>query len=241
MPFTATKIVLFFEDQAYIALTCRTATAVAAEGIAIPNNLSKFDKKGIDSIYCNQCKPTKVLCAGAAGVHGELQHIQAYKLLAKSYFLLTIGATASKFYNNIGHALDPDNMMWMVIKRFNEQHMALMARKAADSTYVPPKLTKNFSTYKWLELFVLCLCQKVGVCNCPLEYIVCDNAVVTAICPPLQPFEPHLAEHSGSIKGDMIAHVSHAHPLFKVDNGAVFELIKNAVCGTAIAASIAHL
>jgi hypothetical protein len=36
----------------------------------------------------------------------------------------------------------------------------------------------------------------------------------------------------------MIAHMSHAHPLFKVDNGAVFELIKNAVRGTAIAALI---
>jgi hypothetical protein len=33
--------------------------------------------------------------------------------------------------------------------------------------------------------------------------------------------------------------MSHAHPLFKVDNGTVFELIENAVCGTAIAASIA--
>jgi hypothetical protein len=37
----------------------------------------------------------------------------------------------------------------------------------------------------------------------------------------------------------MIAHMSHAHPLFKVDNGAVFELIETAVGGTAVAASIA--
>ncbi len=31
MPFTAAKIVLFFEDQGYMAITCRTATALAAE------------------------------------------------------------------------------------------------------------------------------------------------------------------------------------------------------------------
>ncbi len=137
---------------------------------------------------------------------------------------MTIGAAASKFYNNISRALDPDDMLWAVITCFDKQHKALMARKVGDSTYVPPKLTKNFSTYKWLESFVLYLCQKVGVRDFPLEYVVRDVAVVAVICPPLEPFEPRSAEHGGSIKGDMIACMSHAHPLFKVNNGAVFEL-----------------
>jgi hypothetical protein len=194
----------------------------------------------MNSIYCNLHKPAKVLCEGTAGICGESREIQAYKLLVKSQICLTIGAAASKFYDNIGRALDPDYMMWAVIKHFDEQHKALMARKVGNSTYVPPKLTNSFSTYKWLELFVLCLCQKVGVCNCPFGYVVCDDAVVAAICPPLEPFEPYLAEHGGSIEGDMIVCISHAHPFFKVDNGAVFELIKNAICGTAIAAFIMH-
>ncbi len=68
MPFTATKTVLFFKDQAYMALMRRTATALAAEGIAIPNNLSEFDKVGMDSIYCNLRKPAKVLRVGGAHV-----------------------------------------------------------------------------------------------------------------------------------------------------------------------------
>jgi hypothetical protein len=68
MPFTAAKIALFFKDQVYMALTHRTATTLATEGIAIPDNLPDFDKEGMDSIYCNLRKPTKVLCAGAAGV-----------------------------------------------------------------------------------------------------------------------------------------------------------------------------
>jgi hypothetical protein len=103
----------------------------------------------MNSIYYNLHKPAKVLCAGAAGVHGELQEIQAYKLLAISQICSMIKATASKFYDNISCALDPDNMMWMLFKHFDAHHNALMARKAGDSTYVPPKLTKNFSTYKW--------------------------------------------------------------------------------------------
>jgi hypothetical protein len=84
MPFTAAKIVLFFENQAYIALMHRTATVLAAESITIPNNLYQLDMEGMNSIYCNLRKPAKVLCAGTAGVCGELQEIQAHKLLAKS-------------------------------------------------------------------------------------------------------------------------------------------------------------
>jgi hypothetical protein len=239
MPLTAAQVVLFFEDQAYMALTCHTATALAAEGITIPDNLSEYDKEEMNSIYWNLHKPAKVPWDGMAGARGELREIQAYKLSAKSQIHLTIGAIATKFYDNIGRALDPNNMLWMVLEHFDKQHKALMARKVGDSTYVPPKLTKNFSTYKWLELFILCLHQKVGVCNCPLEYVVCDVAVVAAICPPVKPNEPHSTEHGGSIEGDMMARMSQAHPLFKVDDGTVFELIKNAVRGTAVAASIA--
>jgi hypothetical protein len=100
-----------FEDQAYMALTCRTATALATEGIAIPDNVSKYDKKGMNPIYWNLRKPAKVPWDGAAGACGELCEIQAYKLSAKSQICLTIGAVASKFYNDIGRALDPNNML----------------------------------------------------------------------------------------------------------------------------------
>ncbi len=163
----------------------------------------------------------------------------AYQLLAKSQIRVTIRAAAAKFYIDTGHALDPDNMMWTMIQRFHEQHKALLARKVGDSTYVPPKLTNNFSTYKWLESFVLCLCQKIGVCCCPLEYVVRGISEVPVIAPPLEPLEPHSIKHGGSIEGNMIARMSHEHPIFKADNGAVFKLMENVVRGTIIMALIA--
>jgi hypothetical protein len=159
--------------------------------------------------------------------------------VAKSQIRLMIGAVIAKFYKDIGRPLDPNNMVWTVLKRFDKQHKALMARKVNDSTYIPPKLTKNFSAYKWLESFVLCLHQKVGGRNCPLEYVVHEISLVAVVCFPLEPNKPHSTEHVRSIKGDMIACMSHTHHLFKVDNGAVYELIKNAVHGTIITASIA--
>jgi hypothetical protein len=239
MPFTAAEIVTFFTDAANMGLTPRTATAFAAEGIATPADLAEFDKNGMESIFCNLRKPSKVLRAGAAGARGELQEVMAYELSAKLQIRLTIAAKAARFYEDTGRELDPDNMLWSVIKRFDEQFKALMARKVGDSTYIPPKLTKNFSTHKWLESFVLYLRQKVGVRECPLEYVVREVAAVVAVPPPLLAGEPHTEEHGGSIEGDMIARMSHAHTLFKADNGAVFELIETAVRGTAIAASIA--
>ncbi len=114
-----------------------------------------------------------------------------------------------------------------------------MARKKGDSSYVPPKLTKNFSMHKWLDSFVLCLCQKVGVRDCPLEYVVCELATVAVLAPPLKAGEPLSEEHGGSIEGNMIARMLHLHSLLKADNGAVFQLIETAVHGTPIAASIA--
>jgi hypothetical protein len=120
-------------------------------------------------------------------------------------------------------------MMWTVIQRFHKKHKALLARKGKDGNYIPPNLTKKISTYKWLVSFVLCLCQKIGVCHCLLEYVVRDVVAVTAIAPPLKLLKPHSIEHGGSIEGNMIARMSHTHPLFKVDNGAVFEFIENAV------------
>ena len=183
MPFTAAKIVTFFTDAANMGLTPRTATAFAAEGIATPADLAEFDKNGRESIFRNLRKPSKVLRAGAAGARGELQEVMAYELSAKSQIRLTIAAKAARFYEDTGRELDPDNMLWSVIKHFDEQFKALMARKVGDSTYIPPKLTKNFSTHKWLESFVLCLCQKVGVRECSLEYVVCEVAAVVAVPP----------------------------------------------------------
>ena len=61
MPFTPAEIVLFFEDQAYMALSNRTTTALAAEGIAVPDDLSEYDKEGMGNIYRNLRKPAKVL------------------------------------------------------------------------------------------------------------------------------------------------------------------------------------
>ncbi len=115
MPFTAAKIVTFFTDAANMGLTPCTAMAFAAEGTTTPADLAEFDKNGMESIFCNLCKPTKVLCAGAAAARGKLQEVMAYELSAKLQICLTIAAQAARFYEDTGCELNPENMLWSMI------------------------------------------------------------------------------------------------------------------------------
>jgi hypothetical protein len=96
----------------------------------------------------------------------------------------------AKFYDNVGHPLDPDNMVWPAIKWFLEQWKALMERKKANHGQ-PPKLTKNQAVHKWVDSFVLHLSQKVGVRNALLDYIVRDIAAIDPIPPFCQVGDPH--------------------------------------------------
>ena len=66
-----------------------------------------------------------------------------------------------------------------------------------------------------------------------------ETATVSPVPPPLQPDEP-FSEINGSVEGEMIARLSHTHPLFKSDNGQVFDVIEAALCGTSISPSIAQ-
>ena len=152
MPFTAAKNATFFTDAANMGLMLCTTVAFAAEGIANPADLAEFDKEGMELIFRNLRKPRKVLRASTAGGRGELQEAIAYKLLAKSQICLSIAAQAVRFNEDTGRESNPKNMLWSVIKRFDEQFKALMARKKGDYFYVPPKLMKNFSTHKWFGI-----------------------------------------------------------------------------------------
>jgi hypothetical protein len=112
-----------------------------------------------------------------------------------------------------------------------------MERKKADHGPLP-KLTKNQAVYKWVDLFILYLSQTVGVCNAPLDYIVRAIVAVDATPSACQLGNPHSME-TGSIDGDLTARMPHNHPLYKVDNRSVFDLIKSTVCGHDVAATIA--
>ena len=56
--------------------------------------------------------------------------------------------------------------------------------------------------------------------------------------PARQVGDPHSVE-TGSIEGDLTARMTHIHPLYKVDNGLVYDMIESSVRGHDVAATIA--
>ena len=220
-----------------MALSNHTHLQLAHEGITVPDNFIDFDAEGLEGIFLNLLKPSKVLAAGAATLAaGRLREIMAYEVLAKSKMRLKGAQKIAKFYENVGGNLDPQNMTWLVIKCFLEQWKALMERKKEDFG-LPPKLTKHYPVHKWLESILLYLGQKVGVRNAPLTLVVWAGAIVPAVPPPLQAGKPHSEQH-GSIEGDLIGRMTHNHALFKVDNGAVYDMIESSTRGSDVTSSI---
>jgi hypothetical protein len=229
---------VFFEDAGSMGLSNRTRLQLAYEGIADPKDFKEFNEDGLNAIFSNLYKPPKIPAAGAAALAaGRLQEIQAYEVSAKSKMRLKGAMLIVKFYDDVGRPLDPNNMAWPVIKCFLEQWKALMERKKAEIG-TPPKIMKNQAVHKWIDSFTLYLSQKVGVRNAPVAYVVRAVAAVDATPPARQAGDPH-SEETGSIEGDLTACMTHNHPLFKVDNGLVFDMIKIAVRGHDVAATIA--
>jgi hypothetical protein len=235
--FDAAALDIFFEDAGCMGLSNRTCLQLAHEGITDPEDFKEFDKDGLSAIFLNLCKPPKVPAPGpAAAAAGRLREIQAYEVSAKSKMRLKGAMLIVKFCDDIGHPLDPDNMAWSVIKHFLEQWKALMERKKAENE-TPPKISKHQAVHKWVDAFSLHLSQKIGVHNAPVGYVVWVVAAVDATPPASQAGDPHSVE-TGSIEGDLTVRMTHNHPLYKVDNGSVFNMIKIAVRGHDVAATI---
>jgi hypothetical protein len=214
-----------------------TRRQLGAEGITEPKDSKEFDKDGMKTIFANLFKPLKVPVAGAAAIAAGRQcEIQAFEVSAKSKMQFMGGMLIAKFYNDIGRPLDPDNMTWPVIKRFLEQWKALLECKKADHG-LHPKLTKTQAVHKWVDLFVLHLSQKVGVRNAPLDYVVRAIARVNPTPPAREPGDSHSTE-TGSIDGNLTACMPNNHPLYKVDIGLTFDMIKGTVRGHDFAATI---
>ncbi len=133
-----------------MAISNHTRLQLAHEGITVPDNFIDFNAEGLDGIFLNLLKPPKVPTASAVALAmGCLHKIMAYELLAKSKIHLKGALKIAKFYENVGRDLDPQNMTWLVIKRFLEQWKALMECKKEDFGHPPSSPSTILSTSGW--------------------------------------------------------------------------------------------
>jgi hypothetical protein len=178
MLFDAAALTHFWENTAAMGIIYRKQVQLVEEGIENPEYLVEFYEIGLDKIFKNLANPAKNPFAG-----GRLQEINAYTMSGKSKMQIEGAKKMAKFYETIGCPLDPDNMSWVVIKNFLEQHNALKDQKSSEKTAIP-KITKNFAVHNWLESFYIFLGRKVGVCQASLTYVIREESLVDVAPPP---------------------------------------------------------
>lgn len=205
-----------------MAIPNATVAALDNEGITLVDDLAEFDKTTIEAIAANFRRPA----AGQPLVFG-----------AKSQKRLTVATDLVRYYHTVGRPLTAANLQWnLVMKDFEIQWKALKGRKDEDEPDIP-KITKTLGVMKWCEAFVDYVHRLVGARTIPLAYVIREDAVVPAVCQPIDPGHPHAAEY-GSIEDELIARASHEHPLYKTDNASVYYKLEESTRGTAYAASI---
>ena len=217
-----------------MGLTARTKDQLGREGITSVDDLAEFCNENIWKQIISNCKyPPKVQAAD-----GSLREQAAFHLPAKSLHRLKTASYAVRYYTETGRTLSPGMMTWNnQLKSFNMQWMAIQNMKERDNLTVP-KITKNLDVVKWLEAYESYAGQKIGCRDSPIAYVIRENEVPEATPPTLATNEPHSEKH-GSVRGELIARLTHTHGLYREDNAAVFDDIELATRGTKYAASIA--
>ena len=222
----------FWEDKAKgMALPPRTVAALKDEGIEDVTDLAEFaGKDGLQAVFMNLRKPESKL------ENNVLIPQPPFKCSAKSQKRLVAAVAASFYYDSTDRALTPSNMSWDTLKNFEIQFAALLSKKKEASPSVPV-FKQRQSFIKFLDVIMLYLDLVYGVRNCPLAYVVRNDVIPSATPPALLPNQPHSEEY-GSIIGEMTHRLSHDHPLFRMDNAAVFDILEEALRGTTYAATI---
>lgn len=235
MVLTNAQITAFFTDAGQMNLPPRTRVFLQSEGITSPEDLAEFTTKEAWEQVLENCKrPPQIPDPANATL---MINDQPYRMPAKSLMRLKVAAVAIKFYQDTSRPLAAGMLTWSTrLVSFQQQWAAILDLKKSDGQELP-KITKSVPIAKWIEAYETFSEQAIGVRNAPLKYVIRDDVAVPVAAPALEAGSPHSTEH-GSVKGEMTARLSHTHPLFRDDNGAVYDDIETATRGTKYAASI---
>lgn len=235
MVLTNNQVIAFFTDPAQMALSDRTRQFFQEEGINTPEDLADYSSDAMwKQLLSNAKSPGDVPDPNNPQV---MIPDRPYKIGSTSLARLKVAAKAVKFWEDTSRALTAAMLTWDPrLKSFRDQWTALSEMKEKDDKEMP-KIGQKLHIAKWIESFEVFATTKIGVRNAPLAYVIRPEADVPAAAPPLAPNAPHSEQH-GSVRGELIARLSHAHALFRDDNATVFDMIETATRGTKYHTSI---
>jgi len=237
MPLTAAQTTALLEQDTQMGIPHATVVQLQQEGITIVDDLIDFDKDTIEQIAANLRRPAgRVPDPNPNAAPGATIPMPSFVFGAKSQTRLVTAAELLRYYKEVGRLTTPGNIQWAtVMKNFAAQWKALKDKKKADEPEVP-KITKALPVIRWTEAFRDYLHHTIGVRTIPLAYVIRPDEDVPAIG-TIAAATPHSTEH-GSIEDELIARASHANPLYREDNSAVYHKLEEATRATSYAASI---
>ena len=158
-------------------------------------------------------------------------HQEPFRIPTKSLNRLKVAAMAVKHYEETSRELTAPMMQWDPrLKNFERQWKALGEASNRDGDEIP-KVGRTLGIVKYLEAYENYATTVFGVRTCRLSYVIRTFAVVPVAAPALATHCPH-STLFGSISGDRVARLSHTDPLFREDDGMVFDHLEVGVRGT---------
>ena len=123
-------------------------------------------------------------------------------------------------------------MMYVILKDYNNHLKSVEALKK-DQDIKLMKYRKDTVTLRWFEAAVTFLSAYIGVQNFPLAYVTREVSLPDPQRPALSIDKCYSDEHN-SIKEELITILNHDHSLYKEDNAKVYELLEEALRGSAM-------
>ena len=182
-----------------------TVMQLQSEGITLVSDLADFDKDSLQQLADNlRCPSGCVADPNPGAPPGSTIQTPPFVFGAKSQKRIAVACDLVRYYTTVGRDLMAANLQWnTIMMNFKIQWTALKERKGDDSPDVP-KISKVLPVIKWTEAFQDFLNRKIGNCNIPLVYIICDEPNPPAAALPLAAGQPHSIEH-GSVEAELIA------------------------------------
>jgi hypothetical protein len=256
MPLTALQHTHFFISNTQMGLTDPQRFALASQGLSVVDDFVDFGKDELDQALRNMRTAIPGIPAIAATVDNDGNIIQEAIpaipgtpptiMPAKSAQRLMVASIAWHYYTNTSRSVTNANMHYNnVLKNFHIEWKAISLMAEAPSSDVPC-ITKTNPPLRWTDTFCDYCLNTFGVRKTPLAYVICDNVQVapetrnaddlTTVVDPLTPGNSF--GQSGSVLTDLIARLSHNHPLYKSDNAKVYSALEEATRSTAYSSTV---
>ena len=256
MTLTALQHTHFFTAGIQMGLSDVQRAALDAQGLSEVDDFVDFGKDELDQALKNM----RISIPGIAAVVEVTNEagivttpavpavaaIPPIIMPAKSAHRLEVASVAWHYYTDTSRTITNANMHYSnTLKNFHIEWKAISSMAAASSSDVPC-ITKNNPPLRWTDTFMDYCLNTFGVRKAPLAYVIRNNVEVLPERRPagddtteIDPLLPDSAFGlGGSVLNDMIARLSHVHPLYKTDNAKVYSALEEATRSTAYSSTV---